>query len=275
MTEPSDGLAQHVPDDFARKNVNVFQDYGISVQELYVMLQEQGNACAIGRELFSGDNPWCVDHYHETGKVRGLLCRKCNWGLGNFDDDPNKTNAATKYLTRERSKASPAEAIASLRREFSTAIAALRRDFVFTVDNTPSKKRALKFIVGWCVSHEHEFNGRNKTDSDGSPLGPSDGWVGWWVDANWIEIEFLPKKLRNILSDGGFNYDQIIEDWRRDGTTKCEGKRNYKRKWVGTHDRENVIAIKRKAFEAFRVDPLLTEQQNVATTTGTDEPVKS
>jgi hypothetical protein len=40
-----------------------------------------------------------VDHCHETGKVRGLLCRQHNFGLGFFKDNPNLLNVAANYLT--------------------------------------------------------------------------------------------------------------------------------------------------------------------------------
>lgn len=54
--------------------------YGLTVAEYQEMFVEQGGACAIcGRE-----ESWrlCVDHDHETGAVRALLCRACNTHVG-------------------------------------------------------------------------------------------------------------------------------------------------------------------------------------------------
>ena len=73
--------------------------YGLSLEELRAMLARQGNACAICRKAGVGLH---IDHCHATGKVRGLLCRKCNQGLGNYNDDPSLTAAATAYLKAAR-----------------------------------------------------------------------------------------------------------------------------------------------------------------------------
>ena len=63
------------------------------------MRERQKNVCGICK---TPGKPLCVDHCHATGKVRGLLCRDCNLGLGNYKDNPVFTRAATAYLEAAR-----------------------------------------------------------------------------------------------------------------------------------------------------------------------------
>jgi hypothetical protein len=72
--------------------------YGISLQDYDAMLAQQHAACAICRRTFDGTP--CVDHCHATRVVRGLLCSPCNQGLGCFDDDIDRMQAAADYLRR-------------------------------------------------------------------------------------------------------------------------------------------------------------------------------
>jgi hypothetical protein len=58
------------------------------------MLAAQRGLCALCR-FRKGD---CVDHCHATGRVRAILCRRCNAGFGQFRDDPELLEAAARYL---------------------------------------------------------------------------------------------------------------------------------------------------------------------------------
>jgi hypothetical protein len=73
--------------------------FGITADEYDRLLDSQGSACAIcGRACESGRR-LAVDHDHQTGSIRGLLCRKCNCALGLLGDTPEGIAAALRYLT--------------------------------------------------------------------------------------------------------------------------------------------------------------------------------
>jgi hypothetical protein len=71
-------------------------DYGISLEQYEALLKRQGGACAICYK--ESTRPLCVDHCHVTRRMRGLLCRTCNLGIGHFNDDPRLLRAALAYL---------------------------------------------------------------------------------------------------------------------------------------------------------------------------------
>lgn len=76
------------------------RDYGITQQEYDVMNTQQRGRCGICGKKPSGRNKrLSVDHCHTSGKVRGLLCHRCNTALGYFYDDPEIVAAAVRYIT--------------------------------------------------------------------------------------------------------------------------------------------------------------------------------
>ena len=75
--------------------------YGVNQETYEAMLRDQNNRCAICR-TDSTNSPrakmFYIDHCHSTSKVRGLLCHKCNFAIGNFNDDINLLRSAIDYL---------------------------------------------------------------------------------------------------------------------------------------------------------------------------------
>lgn len=74
--------------------------YGITVEIYEQLLKTQDNGCAIcyATKPDSRVYHFSVDHCHATGVVRGLLCTKCNRGLGLFNDDVDRMERAVEYL---------------------------------------------------------------------------------------------------------------------------------------------------------------------------------
>lgn len=70
-------------------------EYGIGIKEFTKLAEAQNYQCKI-----CGDKPdvLCVDHSHETGHIRALLCRACNSALGRFKDSPLILQKAIGYL---------------------------------------------------------------------------------------------------------------------------------------------------------------------------------
>jgi hypothetical protein len=91
------GLAQ------PRQRAAKLKAYGLSMEVFAAMTEAQGFRCAICRADPDGQNLH-VDHDHETGAVRGLLCGSCNRALGLFQDDHTILQAAIEYLKRASAK---------------------------------------------------------------------------------------------------------------------------------------------------------------------------
>ncbi len=83
-----------------RRHAKLFYYYGISIQEYRRLLESQGGGCAICGTPPKNGKWLCVDHDHETKKIRGLLCNRCNCGIGYFDNSTKLIHLARKYLKR-------------------------------------------------------------------------------------------------------------------------------------------------------------------------------
>ena len=77
--------------------------YGITISEFNEMLVSQNGCCAICGSDQPGKLGFHVDHDHETGLNRGLLCSPCNVGIGMFKESVRLLRAAESYLLRDLS----------------------------------------------------------------------------------------------------------------------------------------------------------------------------
>lgn len=95
----------------SRKNSRLKKRYGMSNDAYQTLLLKQNSCCAVCSIHISehqtkkgADKNFAVDHCHQTGNIRGLLCYKCNLGLGYFNDNPRLLEQATVYLCIKRSE---------------------------------------------------------------------------------------------------------------------------------------------------------------------------
>lgn len=87
-----------------QKDFDLKRHYGITLECFKKMLKSQKGKCLICKTEEPGGrhNTFHVDHCHKTGKVRALLCSKCNVGLGAFGDSLVNLKRAYKYVKKHR-----------------------------------------------------------------------------------------------------------------------------------------------------------------------------
>jgi hypothetical protein len=91
--------ARYRRDPSYQQNYLLQKNYGITLEGYDRLLEGQDNGCAIcGKTPEENGQRLAVDHNHDTGKVRGLLCGQCNTGIGNLGDSPARLRLAIRYL---------------------------------------------------------------------------------------------------------------------------------------------------------------------------------
>jgi hypothetical protein len=88
------------------RNNRIKKKYDLTEAQYAEWVVKQGGRCGIcGKEPsgeWHGDRMLNVDHNHETGEVRGLLCNQCNRAIGLLGDPVEKMQAAVDYLARSK-----------------------------------------------------------------------------------------------------------------------------------------------------------------------------
>ena len=81
---------------------DLLKKYNITFQQFEQMKTYQDNRCAICGQIFASRQDTHVDHNHTNGHLRGLLCRKCNLGIGYLCDSETILNQALNYIKKWR-----------------------------------------------------------------------------------------------------------------------------------------------------------------------------
>lgn len=91
------------------KNEALIRTFGISLKDYKEMQLAQGNVCLLCKKpetlvdnRTNNTKQLSVDHCHDTGTVRGLLCNNCNVGLGHFKDNIKTLELAISYLKQTK-----------------------------------------------------------------------------------------------------------------------------------------------------------------------------
>lgn len=85
----------------------VLRKFGLTIGEYQQIVEEQDGLCAVCRQPETADGrhgetkELAVDHDHETGEIRGLLCHRCNTALGLVNDDTKILRAMASYLEKD------------------------------------------------------------------------------------------------------------------------------------------------------------------------------
>ncbi len=90
--------------DGGQNNRRLIRRYGITWREYEIMLAAQLGGCAVCGASSDRNKRLSVDHCHSTGKVRGLLCHRCNISLGLFKDDAARLRRAADYIDGKGNK---------------------------------------------------------------------------------------------------------------------------------------------------------------------------
>lgn len=93
--------------EFYRKH-DLKRKFGITQEDYEKILESQNGVCSIceceestKHRYKEGSQNLAIDHCHETGIIRGLLCSNCNRGIGMFKDNPKFLISAAEYLNKQ------------------------------------------------------------------------------------------------------------------------------------------------------------------------------
>lgn len=80
------------------RKTHMMRTFNMTIEQYDEMLEAQNGVCAICQQSCTTGNNLAVDHNHETGKVRALLCKNCNTAIGLMKEDVDRMIKAIEYI---------------------------------------------------------------------------------------------------------------------------------------------------------------------------------
>lgn len=96
----SDWIKSHPEKQHRQRTYNLRTKFGLTPEQVEAMVEAQGGGCAGCRRPLRTNKDKHVDHDHETGRVRGILCQPCNMALGLLHDNAETLARLAAYLER-------------------------------------------------------------------------------------------------------------------------------------------------------------------------------
>ncbi len=91
--------ARRLANPLYKRQVHLKNRYNLTLEQFDQMLKSQNNQCLICEEILKPTSHGRhIDHCHTTGKVRGILCQRCNTGIGKFEENVNLLKKAIAYI---------------------------------------------------------------------------------------------------------------------------------------------------------------------------------
>ena len=88
-----------------QRKIHIKRLYGVTYGDYERLLEHQGRCCACcGKHESEQKHRLAVDHVHDSGKIRGLLCNNCNSGIGKLGDNSDGVRKALEYLLKAEGK---------------------------------------------------------------------------------------------------------------------------------------------------------------------------
>jgi hypothetical protein len=104
------------------REIHLRNKFGLTVEQYKQMLERQGGGCAICQSPPTAGISLHVDHDHATGEIRGLLCVRCNNGIGLFRESAELFRSAAKYVVADAKLRSNKTSCAELARQRAYAL---------------------------------------------------------------------------------------------------------------------------------------------------------